>query len=199
MARDYAARNRRPTPKPTGMPGWVWLSAGLSMGLVIAALVYIGRPTQPMPLATPPSTGTAAIAVTQKSRIEIPPQEEPRFDFYTLLEREQVVVPREDKPTAPKPVPPTATPGKVEVKPASAQGSRYLIVLGAFRQQANADGHRARLALAGQESSVERFTAGNGETLYRVRVGPEEGLARAQSVLAQLKSGGFDGRVVKID
>jgi cell division protein FtsN len=54
MARDYAARNpkqsgnRRPPQKKKsgGLPGWVLMLAGLSMGLVVAAFVYVSRPTQ---------------------------------------------------------------------------------------------------------------------------------------------------------
>jgi cell division septation protein DedD len=54
MARDYAARNpkqsgnRRPAQKKKsgGLPGWVLMLAGLSMGLVVAVFVYVSRPTQ---------------------------------------------------------------------------------------------------------------------------------------------------------
>lgn len=56
MARDYAARNprqsssgnRRPPPKKKsgGLPGWVLMLLGLSIGLVVAAFVYVSRPTQ---------------------------------------------------------------------------------------------------------------------------------------------------------
>lgn len=54
MARDYAARNpkqsgnRRPQQKKKsgGLPGWVLMLVGLSMGLVVAVFVYVSRPTQ---------------------------------------------------------------------------------------------------------------------------------------------------------
>jgi len=53
MARDYAARNpkssgnRRPPPKAksAGLPGWVLGIVGLSVGLLVAAFVYVSRPT----------------------------------------------------------------------------------------------------------------------------------------------------------
>lgn len=200
MSRDYAARNRRPAARAAGLPGWVWLVAGLSMGLVVAVVIYIGRPTQPMPMA--PAAGAAAHATPAKPRpkVDIPPREEPRFDFYTLLEKEQVVIP----PSAPAPAAPTrpAPPSVASVPapvaaPAMSGDGQYLVVAGAFREQANAEQHRANLALAGIESRIEGITGQDGKTWHRVRIGPENSLAGAQSVLARLKAGGFDGRVVK--
>lgn len=57
MARDYAARNpkqssgsRRPSSSGKkksggGLPGWVLMLAGLSIGLLVAVFVYVSRPT----------------------------------------------------------------------------------------------------------------------------------------------------------
>ena len=202
MGRDYVARNRRPSPKPAGLPGWVWLVAGLSMGLVVAAVVYIGRPAQPMPMA--PAAGAAQAArQTAKPTVEIPPKEDPRFDFYTLLEKEQVVVPAQST-TAPQ----QKTPARVADEPApiadtpatptASSAEQYLIVAGAFRERNNADEHRARLALAGIESSIESIKGQDNSTWHRVRIGPEKSLARAQSALSRLQSNGFEGRVVKL-
>jgi cell division protein FtsN len=234
MARDYAARNRKPPAKPAPMPGWVWLVAGLSMGLVIAAIVYIGRPTHPMPMA--PAAGEAARAVPARPKVEIPPKEDPRFDFYTLLEDEQVVVGPQDKTargTPPPPIPdaasrvagtpsnaasaadarvpataippaPSSTQLAVAKPPPAAPASpprsgseRYIIMAGTFRDVSNAEKHQATLAMAGIEARIERITAADKTTLHRVRIGPENSLERAQQVLAQLKSHGFDGRVVR--
>lgn len=55
MARgDYAARNKRPAKKPAGLPGWLWMIVGLSLGLAVAVFVYISRP------ADQPLRGTSA-------------------------------------------------------------------------------------------------------------------------------------------
>ncbi|WP_428311069.1 SPOR domain-containing protein [Hydrocarboniphaga sp.] len=56
MARDYAARNSKPSSgsrRPSsgkkksggGLPGWVLMLAGLSIGLLVAVFVYVSRPT----------------------------------------------------------------------------------------------------------------------------------------------------------
>ncbi|WP_420467132.1 SPOR domain-containing protein [Panacagrimonas sp.] len=203
MARDYVARNRRPPPRPAGLPGWVWLVAGLSMGLVIATIVYIGRPPQPLPMSQQARTPTAAAAARPK--VEIPPVETPRFDFYTLLEKEQVVVPVQEPelpqaapaPAAPPPAvePPETT---VSIPAMSApSGAQYLVVAGAFREADNAEEHKARLAFAGIESDIERITGQDRQIWHRVRSGPYN-LSKAENLMAQLQANGFEGRVVKL-
>lgn len=220
MGRDYAARNRRPAPKAAGLPGWVWLIAGLSMGLVVACIVYIGRPAQPMPMAGAGGAQTAP-AAKPRAKVEIPPKEDPRFDFYTLLEKEQVVVPGETRPRPPvpaasaaKPVspasPPTAaTPGAAASAPNAvvsapaatppvAGSGQYLILAGSFRDAGNAEAHKAKLAMTGVEARIETIATQDHATLYRVRIGPEKSLDQAQGVAAKLKSQGFDSRVIKL-
>lgn len=207
MARDYAARNRRPAARPAGLPGWVWLVAGLSMGLVVACIVYIGRPTQPMPMA--PAAGTQAGAANKpRPKVEIPPKEDPRFDFYTLLEKEQVVVPGESRPRPPTPAASAARPAApagvtapapaTASPPAAAASGQYLVLAGSFRDSANAEAHKAKLALAGIEASIETISTQDHATLHRVRIGPSNSLEKAQSLSSKLTSQGFDNRVVKL-
>lgn len=207
MARDYVARNRRPPPRPAGLPGWVWLVAGLSMGLVVATIVYIGRPPQPMPMSQQTSAPPTAAGKT-RPKVEIPPAEVPRFDFYTLLEKEQVVVPVQEPelprqaPAAAPPPPaveaaPAAATAAMAPAPADAADARYLVVAGAFREPDNAEEHKARLAFAGIESDIERITGQDRQTWHRVRIGPNS-MARAKSLMAQLQANGFEGRVVKL-
>src|SRR3546814_20664090 len=55
MSRDYAQRSNGKRPQTrkskgsrrgsSGVPGWIWLIAGLSFGLAIAAFVYLRQPT----------------------------------------------------------------------------------------------------------------------------------------------------------
>lgn len=208
MARDYVARNRRPPPKPAGLPGWVWLVAGLSIGLVVAAVVYIGRPVQPMPLS---EAARSSVVKASKPAVQIPPAEKPRFDFYTLLEKEQVVVssstPAPANPPQPALTSPTAPPETSDptrhaatttaTQTAPARATRYLVMAGAFQDARNAEEHKARLAFAGLESQIEQVQGQDGKTWHRVRIGPAP-LARAQDQLAQLQANGFEGRVVRM-
>lgn len=220
MARDYAARSRKRSTKPGGLPGWVWLTAGLSMGLVIAVVVYIGRPAQPMPSVTARQQQSAT-NTAKKPRVEVPPAEDPEFDFYRLLEDDEEIIlstepsprpapqaSRAEPPTAnaeakpvpePKaPTPPSANTSTSTPPPGTtAQGTeRYIILAGSFKNPDYAERHKASLALAGIESQIETVTTSSQETFHRVRIGPRESLDSAKAVVRQLEINGFKGRVV---
>ncbi|MGH8518615.1 MAG: SPOR domain-containing protein, partial [Panacagrimonas sp.] len=82
--------------------------------------------------------------------------------------------------------------------PTTPGATRYLVLAGSFREAANAEAHRAKLALAGVEARIESVTTQDRVTLHRVRIGPANSLEQAQGVAARLKSQGFDSRVVKM-
>jgi cell division protein FtsN len=209
MGRDYAARNKRPSPRAAGLPGWVWLVAGLSMGLVVACIVYIGRPAQPMPMT--PAGVAAQAAAKPRPKVEIPPKEEPRFDFYTLLEDETVVggdtratrplrpaTPQAPRPPAePAPAMAPVAPGPAPAPAVNGGSERYLVLAGSFRDKGNAEAHKAKLAMSGVEARIESVTLQDGSLLHRVRVGPTPSLAQAERTVGALKSNGFDGRVIR--
>ncbi|HKY91478.1 MAG TPA: SPOR domain-containing protein [Nevskiaceae bacterium] len=177
MGRDYAARNKRPAARPAGLPGWVWACAGLSIGLVVAAWVYISRPPQPMPMATSPKLDEQA---APKPAIKIPPLEESRFSFYRLLPGEKVV-----------------TDAEVKSKGSTADETPYMIIVAAFKDPARAEEQKATLALSGIETKVQKAIVDDHETWYRVVIGPKKGVAQAQTVLSQLKTSGIEGRMIQ--
>ncbi|HVT34055.1 MAG TPA: hypothetical protein VHE37_00615, partial [Nevskiaceae bacterium] len=67
MPRDYAQSTgsprhtapRKSKGKGAGLPSWVWLFAGLSVGLAVAAFVYMSRPVAPMPASAGAETSEA--------------------------------------------------------------------------------------------------------------------------------------------
>lgn len=195
MARDYAkTRNsrarggatRRSAPAAKPLPGWIWLVFGLSMGLFVAALVYIRKPKpQPAPSATAPAPPAA-----DKQHIPLPPKQPSRFSFYELLPSYEVVIPREDAKAS-------ASSGKATT-PDIAQPGQYLIQVGAYRSRDEADRSRANLALLGIESKIEQVTIDQSETWYRVRVGPLASLQKAQDALERLDNNGIKGVLVKV-
>lgn len=197
MARDYAARNKRPARHKGGVPGWVWMLAGLSAGLAVAAFVYISRPAQPLrgSAAQAPQRGEGAREVERES-VEIPPREKPRFTFYELLPSQEVLVPSQEapKPGTSAPQPGSATPADRNA-PA---GEVYIIQVASYRSQDEAEQQKAMLALLGVESRIEKVTIDNRDTYYRVRVGPERDASRARALLAQLQANGVNGMLVKV-
>lgn len=78
----------------------------------------------------------------------------------------------------------------------AADRSSYLLQAGAFRSQQDADGMRAKLALLGFEGRVIPAEV-NGQTIYRVRVGPYAQLDDMNRVRARLAENGIEASVVR--
>jgi cell division protein FtsN len=227
MARDYAQRsngNRRQTRSSSGkrgggVPGWVWLIAGLSVGLAIAAFVYIKRPvdsTHLIPQAHEADDGDAAGADNARPAarkgggkaqgLPLPPKEKERFTFYEILKNQEVVLPNEaakssQPPATPKPQTPAnadGTPPPPATANASANSGSYIIQVASYRSQAEAEKQKASLALIGVEARIESVTIDNKDTFYRVRIGPDKNWQHVQQTMARLESNGIQGLLVKL-
>jgi cell division septation protein DedD len=97
----------------------------------------------------------------------------PRFDFYTVLPNQELDLNPDIEPA--------------DLQSGNASSVQYLLQVGSFRQQTDADRRRGELALLGLEATVEPGDGENGRW-YRVYVGPFEGrseMARARSLTAQ--------------
>lgn len=73
----------------------------------------------------------------------------------------------------------------------------YFLQAGAFREQSDAEGMRAKLALMGVEAKVSERQAETG-VLYRVRVGPFNQMESMNKVRGKLSDNGVDAAVVRI-
>ena len=97
----------------------------------------------------------------------------PRFDFYTVLPNQELDLNPDIEPA--------------NLQSGNASSTQYLLQVGSFRQQAEADRRRGELALLGLEATVELGDGDNGRW-YRVYLGPFESrskMARARSLTAQ--------------
>jgi cell division protein FtsN len=73
----------------------------------------------------------------------------------------------------------------------------YFLQAGAFRDQADAENSKAKLALSGFEASItDKGTDANG--LYRVRIGPFNQLEAMNRVRGKLSDNGIDVAVVRV-
>ena len=73
----------------------------------------------------------------------------------------------------------------------------YFLQAGAFRDQADAENSKAKLALAGFEASIsDKGSDANG--LYRVRIGPFNQLEAMNRVRGKLSDNGIDVAVVRV-
>ena len=106
-----------------------------------------------------------------------PPAQEvtvgPRYDFYTVLPNQELDLNPDIEPA--------------DLQSGNTSSAQYLLQVGSFRQQVDADRRRGELALLGLEATVEPSEGDNGRW-YRVYLGPFESrseMARARSLTAQ--------------
>lgn len=169
---DYAKKTtsrggpRKSNGKQSGnnkpVPGWVWLLAGLSIGLFIAFLVSISEP----------SNNSQTTDSVEKKRIKKsngradPRQSTPKnnsksegvkFDFYHILPEMEVAIPKDEIRSG------------VKIQAAATQ---YIIQVGSFKSEADAESRRAQLFLLNFEPSVQKVTIDGKQSWHRVRLGP---------------------------
>ena len=109
-----------------------------------------------------------AVQSLESSSVEI--QAGPRFDFYTVLPNQELDLNSGIEPASLRNNEPDQT--------------QYLLQVGSFRRQADADRRRGELALLGLEATIESGDSGE----HRVVVGPfdrRSDMARARSLAAQ--------------
>lgn len=201
MARDYSHRRgnspkrRRPAAKSgksNNLPGWVSMFAGLSIGLAIAGGVYIYY--KPLTQESADNVAPAARQDGNKPARDangLPPKEPGRFAFYEMLPNYEIVIqyegeqPKTDKPTA------AQTPKQVE------EPGQYIVQAGSFKTYEDADKRKAKMALLGVESEIEKVTIDNATTWYRVRVGPEKNLDKVNGILRTLRDNGIESLLMR--
>lgn len=187
MARDYkntpkpAERHKRPA---AGAPGWVWLLAGLAIGLFVALLVYL-KDYRAAPVAQQAdSEKSRAASGKPPAAAKKSAAEKPRFDFYNLLPEMEVLIP--DQEIA----------AEREREPSEAV--IYYLQAASFRQFEDADRLRAQLALMNLESQIQRVTVNDTQTWFRVRVGPFTSAREMDRVRGRLRAANIDPIVLKL-
>ncbi|RMX15069.1 sporulation protein [Vandammella animalimorsus] len=96
-----------------------------------------------------------------------------------------------------RPAPATAQPAPAPATAApAADNYQYFVQAGAFRAQADADAQRARLAMNGWDARITSRES-QGQTIYRVRVGPFGKSQDAANIKRQFDQQGIDAAVVR--
>lgn len=184
MSQASSPKARKKTAGRRGpLPGWVWLLAGLAIGLLVALYTYMkDRADQPAPppvAQLPPSKAKPAVKAE-----DVKKPAKPKFDFYTILPEMEVVVP--DTRTK-------AGPGAATEKPGT-----YILQVGSFRSYAEADSLKARLALLGVESTIEKVTNGNDDSWHRVRVGPTQDVRELNKIRTRLLNNNINPILLRV-
>ena len=151
-------------------PGWVFLLAGLFIGLFIAFLFYL----QQRPSVAKPSLQDAKNEVIKLREEKLKAKQKngdtetkTDFDFYNILPELEVVVPgfENDKKTQEK----TDTSTNNTVK--TDTNNDYLLQVGSFGDKSQAEQFKAKLAFLGLQAFIQSVSI-NSKQWYRVRLGP---------------------------
>lgn len=198
--------SRKRAPKKT-VPGWVWLFTGLMVGLFIAFLVHLGQTqmeqgTGPSAKAEPPASSEPEQTDEEESQ-----DSGPKFDFYAVLPKMEVIVPQDEEkkqqqaqkrqaakpPEKTRPSQPRSTPDKP-----SPNDQRYLLQAGSFRNTQDADRRRAELILQGFQASIQAVNLDNGDSWHRVMIGPYDNLNTMKKAKQNLASNGIETLPIKM-
>jgi cell division protein FtsN len=186
MAHDYKNSGSRNKGAAKGAPAWLWLVTGLSLGLFVAGLAYLGL-NRPEPRPEPPAKPAAPKKVEKKPEPK-PEPVQPRFEFYDMLSESEEVVP--ERELAPK-VKPDGVP---QVK----QPGTYVLQAGSFRTAAQADQRKAQILLLGLPVEIRQVTTADKGSWNRVMVGPFNDLQPLNDARDRLKQEGIDILLLKV-
>lgn len=189
MPRDYA-KSQHKEHKP--IPGWVWMFAGLAIGLFVALLVYIKDNSSGKLMITETVSkvfqkSTEARGV--KKETATPPPEpasanKPKFDFYTILPELEVAIPEQELLNS-------TDSSTTKTK------QQYILQAGSFKKFEEADRLKARLALEGIEAGIQKVKINETDTWHRVRIGPLDNVSALNQTRRRLRSLGISSIVVK--
>lgn len=202
MARDYKHRvqassyggNRRRQKKSPVM-WWRWL---LVIALVVAFVVFLNmvrnmvaeliagksdtESSQPVSVKQEiplQETAKKEPEAEKKAEPEIVQPEEPRYDFYTILPQAETVVPDYEIQTRVR-----------EELVGKTKATKYVMQAGSFRDAADAERHKAKLALLGIESWIEKAKVGD-VIWHRIKIGPYDNPSSVSTIKALLQKNGI--------
>lgn len=184
------ARRKKPNRNSAGTPAWLWLLSGVLIGLGLAWYLW-SRGFIPQPEPDSAAAEESAVQVSPADAEEVAPATEApgksRYDFFTVLPEMEVVVPEQELNKKSRPE---------ETPAAQADAGDYLLQVGSFRENSDAEQLKARLALLGITARIQTVTV-NDATWHRVRVGPVSGARKADEMRRQLASNGIESLVMK--
>jgi cell division protein FtsN len=180
---------RRHSP---GAPGQAFSASagfgiGLALGLAVALAVHlhyrglVQAAGEPVP--APSQTPASSVAADDAAVVAGDTPAEPELDFYDLLPKQEVEVPKGSRtvsdagPQAPLPT------GDV------------VLQAGSFKQATEAEKMQAQLALIGITAKIQRASV-DDETWYRVRIGPIATVEELRGIQTKLREAEIDATAV---
>ena len=189
--RKKANRRRSKKQASGGIPAWFWLLTGILIGLGTAVALmfrgYLPELKQHIFSTDSKSPSTSEPALVEEESANAAEPKKPRYDFFTVLPEMEVVVPDRELDRKSEPT--------MDAMSDGGQNS-YILQVGSFRNAADAEQMKARLALLGTVASVQSVTV-NGQAWHRVRIGPFEGTRKTNDMRRLLSENQIDTLVMR--
>ena len=191
IGRDFkrSAAARGGSGLPFSRDTRVGLAIGLAIGLAVAFGVFAWAQTELRRVAAAePARPVARVPAASAARAagQAAAGADERFDFYDRLKNQEVVIPEREKDARPE------APTSLIDRPGV-----YVLQPGAYRDAAEAEKLRARLARIGVQAVIQRVAIDSDE-FHRVRIGPYEDLRELNAARAKLRAADIDTLVIRI-
>ncbi|MGR8981223.1 MAG: SPOR domain-containing protein [Gammaproteobacteria bacterium] len=189
-AEDRIARRRkRKSGRKDSISLWKWMLITFLIICFVVFLFYIRAEgnKQVKALPIPQMTQQKKLPAAKDKIAEAKPEPEiPHFDFYTILPEKETVVPDHEIATRTR-----------EEQVGAAKKTNYILQAGSFREFKEADRMRAKLALMGIESRIEKAKVGSA-TWYRIKLGPFTRMSSVSIIRTRLRKNGIDAVVTEL-
>jgi hypothetical protein len=171
------------------VPGWMFLLFGLGLGVVIVLLtqLVLSRAGHGDGLAGLFKGSPNVTSVQAKPEQLTKTTPKPRFDFYTILLKDETVLPEQDT---------GKRKGTADVK--QEDGVVYVLQAASFARFGDADQLKARLALNGLVAHIQKVSIEGKGDFHRVRLGPFDNLGQLDAANQKLKQLGIKGLSLKV-
>lgn len=198
MTRDYkprvierraqgktAAERRQQFDRNSKIGIWRWMLITAIIIAFVVFLVYLWSTGTKQTI--PDKAGAENTVITkEEQKPEVKPgPKAPQFDFYTILPEKEVVVPEYEIKTRTR-----------EERVGKAKETHYIMQAGSFKTFKEADQLRAKLALMGIESRVQKAKVGS-VNWYRVKMGPYAQTDSVNTIRARLRQHGIDALITE--
>jgi len=180
-ARDYKHASKR----SSGMPlHYRTFAVGLGIGLMVTLGVYVTmQRAAPAAAEVKPQPRAKAKADDPTTESTDPPTQ---YDFYDMLPKFEVVIPEKERDARRD-----TTSAPVE------QPGAYVLQVGSYKNEAEAERVRGKLAKQGIEATVQRVAV-DADVWHRVRIGPFRDLARLNATRKELRAAGIDVMMLRV-
>ena len=224
MSRDYKSRKSATSRSGKGSL-FLGIFIGYTLGIISAIGIWFYLERAPSPFLTDqqisehrgvhdnPGNEKQNEATETQPENTAKVDEKLQFDFYNILpgdDESGMTYETPQKPEQPQitekprpaPTPPVALPQPPPVRekqsqPINAYMETYYLQVGSFRNNADADNLKARLALLGVIASVQSADLSEKGVWYRVRVGPFTQKSRVDQIHHTLRENGIEAQFIK--